>query len=35
MKVLSQGNRRFSVKVACLITGELGIVIKIPGSKNG
>ena len=35
MKVLSQGKRRFSVKDACLITGELGIVIKIPRSENG
>jgi hypothetical protein len=35
MKVLSQGKRRFSVKDARLITGELGIVIKIPRSENG
>jgi hypothetical protein len=35
MKVLSQGKRRFSVKGARLITGELGIVIKIPRSENG
>jgi hypothetical protein len=35
MKVLSQGKRRFSVKGALLITGELGIVIKIPRSENG
>jgi hypothetical protein len=35
MKVLSQGKRRFSVKDAHPITGELGIVIKIPRSENG
>jgi hypothetical protein len=35
VKVLSQGKRRFLVERIRLITGELGIVVKIPRSENG